>query len=76
MEFVLLSFLQSDMPSAVIASIEYDESLRELIITFVSGLVYRYKEVPQELYAQLKSSREKGIYFNKNIRGKFLFEKS
>jgi hypothetical protein len=64
------------MPSTVITSFEYDEPSQQLIITFKSGLVYRYKDVPVEIYLDMKAYREKGIYFNKNVRGKFQFEKS
>jgi len=64
------------MPSTVISEFHYDQSSRELIITFVSGLIYRYKNVPEEVYLDFKTYREKGIFFNKNIKGKFDFEKS
>jgi hypothetical protein len=63
------------MPSTVIASFRYDQDARVLELTFVSGMTYNYKEVPEEIYLGLKSAREKGIYFNKFIRGKFQFEK-
>jgi KTSC domain len=63
------------MPSTVIANFAYDQASRELLITFVSGIVYRFKNVPPEIYSGLISSREKGIYFNRHIRGKFSFEK-
>ena len=66
----------NSMPSTVIASFEYNEPSQQLVITFKSGLVYRYKKVPKEIYLDMKAYREKGIYFNKNIKGKFEFEKS
>jgi len=60
----------------VIAYFEYDEPSQQLLITFQSGMVYRYKNVPKEIYLDMKAYREKGIFFNKNIRGKFPFEKN
>jgi len=74
--FCCIEVFNCDMPSTVIASFEYDESSQELIITFISGVKYRYKDVPHDVYLQMKASREKGIYFNKKVRGKFHFEKS
>jgi hypothetical protein len=63
------------MPSTVIASMKYNEETSVLRITFVSGLVYDYKDVPVEIYTQLKTSKSKGIYFNGHIKNKYEFEK-
>ena len=63
------------MPSTVIASMKYDIETSVLRITFVSGMVYDYKDVPVEIYTQLKTSKSKGIYFNKNIKNQYEFEK-
>ncbi|MET0394134.1 MAG: KTSC domain-containing protein [Chitinophagaceae bacterium] len=63
------------MPSTVIASISYDTTTATLRVRFVSGLVYDYKEVPEEVYRALKTSDAKGIYLNRHIKGKYLFEK-
>ena len=63
------------MPSTVIASMKYDVKTSVLRITFVSGLVYDYKDVPAEIYTQLKTSKSKGSYFNGHIKNKYDFEK-
>lgn len=63
------------MPSAVITGISYEPASATLRITFVSGLVYDYKKVPEEVYIAFKTSDAKGIYLNRNIRGKYEFEK-
>lgn len=63
------------MPSTVIANIMYDAVTANLRITFVSGMIYEYKNVPQEVYNALKTSGAKGIYLNRNIKGKYKFEK-
>jgi hypothetical protein len=63
------------MPSTVISGIEYEAVSQTLRITFVSGLVYNYQNVPPEIYHALKTSGAKGIYLNQNIKGKYPFEK-
>lgn len=62
------------MPSSVIAHFIYQAATETLIITFVSGLVYAYNEVPEEIYLGLKNSKSKGIYFNKFIKDHYHFE--
>lgn len=63
------------MPSTVISNISYDPGSSALRITFVSGMIYEYKDVPEPVYRALKTSDAKGIYLNKNIKGHFAFEK-
>lgn len=63
------------MPSTVIATMEYKAAERRLRVTFVSGMVYEYKDVPEEVYQAMKTSGAKGIYLNRHIKGKFDFEK-
>lgn len=63
------------MPSSVIAHFQYDKSSKDLIITFVTGMVYRYLEVPEKVYKLLRASVSKGKYFNYHIKDKFQFEK-
>ena len=63
------------MPSTVISSISYDAITSTLSITFISGMIYNYKHVPEEVYQSLKTSGAKGIYLNQHIKGKYTFEK-
>ncbi len=63
------------MPSAVIANISYNAESETLQIIFVSGMIYHYKKVPEEIYYALKTSGAKGIYLNQHIKGKYDFEK-
>jgi hypothetical protein len=63
------------MPSSVISTINYDPATAILRITFVSGVVYDYKNVPEEIYKALKTSGAKGIYLNRHIKGRYQFEK-
>ena len=63
------------MPSTVIDHFSYDSDKNCLIITFLSGNVYSYKDVPEKVYKQMKASQSKGKYFNHIIKDKYSFEK-
>lgn len=63
------------MPSSVISAIDYDPGCGTLRITFVSGMIYNYKNVPVTIYHALKTSGAKGIFLNHHIKGKYPFKK-
>ena len=63
------------MPSTVIAHMHYNAETLTLRIVFVSGMVYDYKDVPEEVYKAMKTSGSKGIYLNTHIKGNYKFEK-
>ena len=50
------------MPSTVISNIHYNASTFILRITFVSGMIYEYKNVPEEIYHGLITSGAKEIF--------------
>jgi len=63
------------MPSSVINHFSYDIESGTLKIAFVSGMIYQYRKVPQQIYDMFKASGSKGRYFNHFIRGKFKYKK-
>jgi hypothetical protein len=63
------------MPSTVIASYDYEPSTETLTIKFVSGLIYAYLKVPEEIFQAFKNYREKGVYLNKHIKNKYDYKK-
>jgi len=63
------------MPSSVVSVIRYDRRSQTLRVIYVSGLVYDYKDVPEEVYVAMKTASSKGTFLNKNIKGKYEFEK-
>ena len=63
------------MPSTVIQDIEYNPETKCLVIQFVSGLLYAYADVPQQVYTAFEAYREKGVYFNLHIKNKYKFTK-
>lgn len=62
------------MPSTVIRHYSYAARTAILTITFQSGSVYQYKEVPKRVYRALKIAASKGRYFNSFIKNTYAFE--
>ena len=59
------------MPSTVIAGIEYDGVRHRLVVTFVTGRVYEYVDVPANVARAFRSAFAKGTYFNTYIRDRY-----
>jgi uncharacterized protein YuzE len=64
----------SSVGSSVIASVEYDDDAQELDITFTSGKIYRYFDVPADIHAGLVDAESPGKFFNKEIKDAYRFE--
>ena len=63
------------MPSSVVAAIRYDAPSSTLRVVYVSGSVYDYKKVPEEIYLEMKAASSKGEFLNKQIKPNYKFEK-
>lgn len=61
------------MPSTAIAKIEYDDQRERLTVTFVTGRIYEYVDVPSEVAASFQSAGSKGTFFNSYIRDRYDF---
>jgi lysyl-tRNA synthetase class 2 len=61
------------MPSTAIKDHEYDPDLRQLTITFVTGRIYAYFDVPLDVADGLEHASSKGAYFNQYIRERYAF---
>ncbi|RZM10747.1 MAG: KTSC domain-containing protein, partial [Pedobacter sp.] len=48
------------MPSTVISFIHYDAKKHTLRVGYLSGMVYDYKNVPEEVYQQMTQAYSKG----------------
>jgi hypothetical protein len=68
---LILVSLNAAMPSTVISSFIHIPESNILRVTFVTGSIYDYVNVPVEVYDAMKASFAKGIFFNENIKGKF-----
>lgn len=63
------------MPSSVVSAMRYDRVSHTLRVIYVSGMVYDYKNVPEEVYVAMRTATSKGTFLNKYIKGKYEFEK-
>ncbi len=49
----------------------YDPQSRELEVQFRDRKVYRYSEVPEEVYRRLLAADSKGRFFNEQIKERY-----
>jgi hypothetical protein len=63
------------MPSSVIRRFSYDEPQRRLRVTFTSGDVYDYFDVPSEVESAFRAAFSKGRFFASDIRDRYPFER-
>jgi hypothetical protein len=62
------------MPSAVIAAYDYNPQKEILTVRYYSGKVYEYLGVPEKVYKEMRATMVKGIWFNRNIKGKYPYK--
>lgn len=60
--------------SVVIKSFDYDRDKKVLMIEFNNGSIYKYLDVPESVYKEMKATPSVGKYFNLNIKDKFGFD--
>ncbi len=56
--------------SRAIAAVGYSKRLQALEIEFHNGAIYRYLDVPRELFRDLLAAESKARFYDRNIRGK------
>lgn len=61
--------------SSNIRAIGYDEGEQVLQVLFKNGTLYRYGQVPKDVYEAFLKSPSKGAFFSKVIRNTFEFLK-
>lgn len=61
------------LDSSVIRSADYDPDARTLEVTFTTGRVYTYFDVPEWKYDGLITASSAGEYFNMHIRDQHAF---
>jgi len=60
--------------SESIAGIGYDDDAEVLEVEFVTGAVYRYRGVPQDIFEDFRQAQSKGTFFNKHIKEAYAWE--
>jgi KTSC domain len=63
--------LREVVTSSSLRSIGYDRKAQTLEVEFKNGGVYRYSEVPLELWMRLQKSTSKGKFFQEHVRDRF-----
>ncbi len=59
------------MPSTVIRDFSYNVATRQLVVTFTTGRVYAYADVPSDVVGAFRNSPSKGRFFNQEIRDSY-----
>ena len=65
----------TEYKSSNIKGATFNISEKKLKLTFVSGAIYEYAEVPHEVFSGFDNAESQGIYFNKNISKKYSYKK-
>jgi hypothetical protein len=63
----------SRMPSTAIRDHDYDAGTERLTITFVTGRIYVYEDVPPNVAADFGSASSRGRFFNETIRDRYRY---
>lgn len=66
-----LRVLREVVESSSLRSIGYDRKTQTLEVEFTSGGIYRYDDVPAQVWAELRQSLSKGKFFQERIRDHF-----
>ena len=61
--------------SSNISSIGYDKKESFLVIRFTNGSLYKYYNVPPNVYHELMKATSHGGYFHAEIKGKYEYTK-
>ncbi|WP_197706103.1 KTSC domain-containing protein [Mucilaginibacter gotjawali] len=59
----------------MITSFKYNPGRQTLQVIFVSGSVYDYKNVPEDVYRQMVAAASKGAFLNREVKTRFRFKK-
>ncbi len=63
--------IRTPVISASIAALAYDEPSSVLEVEYISGRVYQYLDVPEQVFASLLKARSKGGFVNRMIRDRY-----
>lgn len=61
--------------SSNLKSASYNTESKDLIVTFNSGAIYEYNNVPWEMFTKFRMSKSQGKHFNENISRSYKYTK-
>ena len=67
-------YLYTAVESSLLAGVAYTTD-QTLLLWFLSGALYRYFAVPPAVFQALLTAPSKGVYFNRNIRNRFPYQR-
>ncbi|WP_353507351.1 KTSC domain-containing protein [Gimibacter soli] len=67
--------IHSDFSSSNIASLRYDDVTSTLEVTFLSGAVYQYYDVPSNIWDGLKNAGSKGTFMHQSVKGYYRYSR-
>lgn len=59
--------------SSLIQRAIYDAARQTLAVTFTTGRIYLYFDVPPDVHAEFAAAESQGRYFNLRIRDRYAF---
>lgn len=74
-EEILGTKIINEIKSTNLKKSEYDTETKKMIVTFNSGSVYEYYEIPHQMYTQFRMSESQGKFFNSKIAKTFKYKK-
>ena len=63
--------MRQPVHSHALAAVGYSKRLHALEVEFVNGAIYRYSNVPPEIYRDLLGAPSKAQFYDANVRGHF-----
>lgn len=66
---------KADVDSSAVSTIRYNHALQTLTVTFTSGAVYDYMDVPPFIYAQITNADSHGRAFVSLVKNNYEFVK-
>ena len=63
--------LRQPVHSRALAAVGYSKRLHALEVEFLSGAIYRYSNVPPQIYRGLLNAASKAQFYDMNVRGHF-----
>ena len=66
---------RDSVASSNLASVGYDSETQTLEVEFVSGSIYQYYNVSENIYEELMRAGSKGIFFHQYIRNDYPYSR-
>jgi len=67
--------LRVNLQSTSLNAATFQEQSAFLELEFRNGAIYRYSDVPAQVYRELLRAESKGRYFNQHVRNRFSYTK-